>query len=252
MTFKKKQESRCKNHNRFFTCEKLRNMNIVITGASRGIGKAIAEKFIAENHTVVICSSNPDKLAELQKQFPEIITFVCDVSIKSDVLKFADFVLQTFDTIDVLVNNAGIFLPGSVHNEEAGILEKMIETNVYSAYYLTQKLVPKFIEQKNGYIFNMCSVASIKAYPNGGSYSISKFALLGFSKCLREELKEYNIKVTSILPGATLTDSWSGSDLPESRFSKPSDIADLIYSITQLSAFSVVEDVVIRPQLGDI
>jgi short-subunit dehydrogenase len=92
----------------------------------------------------------------------------------------------------------------------------------------------------------------MKAYENGGSYSISKFALLGFSKTLREELKTYNIKVTSILPGATLTDSWSGTDLPESRFSKPEDIAELVYTITQLSKFSVVEDIVIRPQLGDI
>ncbi|HRB92355.1 MAG TPA: SDR family NAD(P)-dependent oxidoreductase, partial [Chitinophagales bacterium] len=87
---------------------------------------------------------------------------------------------------------------------------------------------------------------------NGGSYSISKFALLGFSKTLREELKSYNIKVTSILPGATLTDSWAGVDLPETRFSKAEDIADLVYAITQLSALSVVEELVIRPQLGDI
>ncbi|MBK8351727.1 MAG: SDR family oxidoreductase [Saprospirales bacterium] len=227
-------------------------MNIVITGASRGIGKAIAEKFLSENHTVLICSSNETKLAELKIQFPSIITFVCDVSKKDEVVAFADFVLQNFESIDVLINNAGVFLPGKVHDEEDGILEKTMQTNLYSAYYLTQKLVPSMIAKRNGYIFNMCSVASIKAYPNGGSYSVSKFALLGFSKCLREELKEYNIKVTSILPGATLTDSWSGTDLPESRFSKSEDIADLIYSITQLSAFSVVEDLVIRPQLGDI
>ncbi|MBP6659325.1 MAG: SDR family oxidoreductase [Chitinophagales bacterium] len=227
-------------------------MNIVITGASRGIGKAIAEKFLSENHTVLICSSNETKLAELKIQFPSIITFVCDVSKKNEVVAFADFVLQNFESIDVLINNAGVFLPGKVHDEEDGILEKTMQTNLYSAYYLTQKLVPSMIAKRNGYIFNMCSVASIKAYPNGGSYSVSKFALLGFSKCLREELKEYNIKVTSILPGATLTDSWSGTDLPESRFSKSEDIADLIYSITQLSAFSVVEDLVIRPQLGDI
>lgn len=227
-------------------------MNIVITGASRGIGKAIAEKFLSENHIVLICSSNETKLAELKIQFPSIITFVCDVSKKNEVVAFADFVLQNFESIDVLINNAGVFLPGKVHDEEDGILEKTMQTNLYSAYYLTQKLVPSMIANRNGYIFNMCSVASIKAYPNGGSYSVSKFALLGFSKCLREELKEYNIKVTSILPGATLTDSWSGTDLPESRFSKSEDIADLIYSITQLSAFSVVEDLVIRPQLGDI
>ena len=227
-------------------------MNIVITGASRGIGKAIAEKFLSENHIVLICSSNETKLAELKIQFPSIITFVCDVSKKNEVVAFADFVLQNFESIDVLINNAGVFLPGKVHDEEDGILEKTMQTNLYSAYYLTQKLVPSMIANRNGYIFNMCSVASIKAYPNGGSYSVSKFALLGFSKCLREELKEYNIKVTSILPGATLTDSWSGTDLPESRFSKSEDIAYLIYSITQLSAFSVVEDLVIRPQLGDI
>ncbi|HUM51888.1 MAG TPA: SDR family oxidoreductase [Chitinophagales bacterium] len=227
-------------------------MNIVITGASRGIGKAIAEKFLSENHTVLICSSNEAKLTELKLQFPTIITFVCDVSKKDEVVAFADFVLQNFDSIDVLINNAGVFLPGKVHEEEDGILEKTMKTNLYSAYYLTQKLVPSMIAKQDGHIFNMCSVASIKAYPNGGSYSISKFALLGFSKCLREELKEFNIKVTSILPGATLTDSWSGTDLPESRFSKSSDIADLIYTITQLSAFSVVEDLVIRPQLGDI
>ena len=227
-------------------------MNIVITGASRGIGKAIAEKFLSENHTVLICSSNETKLAELKIQFSSIITFVCDVSKKNEVVAFADFVLQNFESIDVLINNAGVFLPGKVHDEEDGILEKTMQTNLYSAYYLTQKLVPSMIAKRNGYIFNMCSVASIKAYPNCGSYSVSKFALLGFSKCLREELKEYNIKVTSILPGATLTDSWSGTDLPESRFSKSEDIADLIYSITQLSAFSVVEDLVIRPQLGDI
>jgi NADP-dependent 3-hydroxy acid dehydrogenase YdfG len=227
-------------------------MNIVITGASRGIGKAIAEKFMAENHRVLICSSNLSKLEELKSQFPSILTYVCDVSVKEEVLRFADFILQTFDTIDVLINNAGVFLPGKVHKEEAGVLETTMQTNLYSAYYLTQKLVPKMIAQKNGFIFNMCSVASIKAYPNGGSYSISKFALLGFSKCLREELKEYNIKVTSILPGATLTDSWSGTDLPENRFSKPSDIADLVFSITQLSSFSVVEEIIIRPQFGDI
>lgn len=227
-------------------------MNIVITGASRGIGKAIAEKFAAENHQVIICSRDEDKLKEIVALFPSIITYPCDMSSKTEILHFGDFVLQTFDKIDILVNNAGIFLPGKITEEEDGILEKTITTNLYSAYYLTRKLVSRFIEQKDGYIFNMCSVASMKAYENGGSYSISKFALLGFSKTLREELKTHNIKVTSILPGATLTDSWSGTDLPESRFSKPEDIAELVYTITQLSKFSVVEDIVIRPQLGDI
>ena len=227
-------------------------MNIVITGASRGIGKAIAEKFANENHKVIICSRDESKLNELKKANANITTFVCDVSKKEEIASFVDFVLKTFSTIDVLINNAGVFLPGKITEEAEDVLEKTLNTNLFSAYYLTKKLAPKFIKQKSGYIINMCSVASIKAYENGGSYSISKFALLGFSKVLREELKEHNIKVSSILPGATLTDSWHGTDLPESRFSKPEDIAELIYTITQLSAFSVVEDLVIRPQLGDI
>lgn len=227
-------------------------MNIVITGASRGIGKAIAEKFTEENHKVIICSRDESKLNELKKLHPAILTFVCDVSKKEEISDFADFVLTTFSTVDVLINNAGIFLPGKINEENEDVLEKTLNTNLFSAYYLTKQLVPQFIKQQSGYIINMCSVASIKAYENGGSYSISKFALLGFSKTLREELKEHNIKVSSILPGATLTDSWHGTDLPESRFSKPEDIATLVYTITQLSAFSVVEDIVIRPQLGDI
>ncbi|MCC6516700.1 MAG: SDR family oxidoreductase [Chitinophagales bacterium] len=227
-------------------------MNIVITGASRGIGKSIAAKFFNNGHSVIVCSRDANKLRQLQIECPSILTFVCDVSVKKEIDNFADFVLSNFKTIDVLINNAGVFIPGKITEEDDGVLEKTLQSNVYSAYYLTKKLAPTFIRQASGYIINMCSIASIMAYENGGSYSISKFALLGFSKTLREELKPYNIKVTAILPGATLTDSWQGTDLPESRFSKPEDIAELVYTITQLSEFSVVEELIIRPQLGDI
>jgi short-subunit dehydrogenase len=105
---------------------------------------------------------------------------------------------------------------------------------------------------KSGHIFNMCSIASIKAYDNGGSYAIAKFALLGFSKCLREELKAHGIRVTAIMPGATKTASWDGVDLPEERFMKVEDVAEMVYAAYSLSGRSVVEEVIIRPQLGDI
>lgn len=227
-------------------------MNVVITGASRGIGKAIAEKFAAHHHSVLVCSRDIKKLEELRQNHPSIAVFSCDMGVKEEVRKFSRFVQSHFSKVDVLINNAGIFLPGKITEEEDGILEQQIATNLYSAYYLTKELAPAMTAEKKGFIINMCSIASIKAYENGGSYSISKFALLGFSKTLREELKPHNIKVTSILPGATLTDSWCGTDLPEDRFSKPEDIADLVYAITQLSGNTVVEEIVIRPQLGDI
>jgi short-subunit dehydrogenase len=112
--------------------------------------------------------------------------------------------------------------------------------------------VPTMKTIHKGHVFNMCSIASIKAYPNGGSYAISKFALLGFSKVLREELKEYGVRVTAVLPGATRTASWDGIDLPEDRFMRAEDVAETVFSAYSISERSVVEEIIIRPQLGDI
>jgi NAD(P)-dependent dehydrogenase (short-subunit alcohol dehydrogenase family) len=90
------------------------------------------------------------------------------------------------------------------------------------------------------------------AYANGGSYSISKFAMYGMSKVLREEMKSFGVKVTSVMPGATLTASWEGADIPPERFVKPEDVAIMVLSTYLLSDRAVVEDLVIRPQLGDL
>jgi len=128
----------------------------------------------------------------------------------------------------------------------------MIETNLYSAYHLSRAIVPNMITNGHGHIFNMCSIASKIAYPNGGSYSISKFALLGFSKVLREELKTQNIKVTSIMPGATWSASWEGVELPESRLMQAEDIAKVVWTALEMSPSAVIEDITLRPQLGDL
>jgi short-subunit dehydrogenase len=128
----------------------------------------------------------------------------------------------------------------------------MINSNVYSAYYVTRGLIQAMKDRRQGHIFNMGSIASIKANPNGGSYAISKFALLGFSKVLREELKEFGIRVTAVLPGATRTASWEGTVLPDERFMKVEDVAEAVYAAYSLSGRSVIEEMIIRPQLGDI
>ena len=98
----------------------------------------------------------------------------------------------------------------------------------------------------------MCSIASKIAYENGGSYCISKFALYGMSQCLREELKIFSVKVTSVLPGATRTGSWDGTLLPDDRFIKPDDVSKSIYSAYNTSKGATIEEIIIRPQLGDI
>lgn len=238
-------------------------MNVVITGASRGIGKAIAEVFAANGHALFLSSKNEvaiyKAMAELQDKYPgvKIKAKARDLSKKEDVESFGQWVLDNSFHIDVLVNNAGNFLPGSVHNEEDGFLEEMISTNLYSAYHLTRKLLPQMMRQSatNGsraHIFNMCSIASLHAYKNGGAYSISKFAMHGFSKNLREEMKPHLIKVTSVFPGAVMTDSWEGFDNSTKRIMEADDIAKLVYASSQLSAQACVEDIIIRPQLGDL
>ncbi|WP_276374378.1 SDR family oxidoreductase [Chryseolinea sp. H1M3-3] len=234
------------------------NKLIVVTGGTKGIGRAIIEKFSSDNFDVITCSRSQRDLellkTDIQKSNPSINVFgqQADLSEKHQVKTFCDFVNKLNRPVDVLVNNAGYFLPGEIISEPEGTLESMINANMYSAYYTTRGLVPSMKEKKSGHIFNMCSIASIEAYPNGGSYAISKFALLGFSKCLREELKAFGIRVTAVLPGATKTASWEGVDIPDERFMKPEDVADTIYAAYVLSPRSVVEEIIIRPQLGDI
>jgi short-subunit dehydrogenase len=231
---------------------------IVVTGGSKGIGRAIVEKFVAQGFDAVTCSRNEEDLASMKRDVENMYPGSCmffrrtDMAVKADVKSFTSYVSGLNRGLDVLVNNAGYFLSGEISTEPDGNLESMIGSNLYSAYHTTRGLLPDLKRSKRGHIFNMCSIASIQAYENGGSYAISKFALLGFSKCLREELKGLNIRVTAVLPGATRTRSWAGVSLPEERFIAVEDIAETIYSAYALSAKSVVEEVIIRPQLGDI
>lgn len=231
---------------------------IVITGGSKGIGKAILLKFAANGFDVVTCARKEADLQKMQQEvnllYPEIafLYTVADLSQRKGAEHFVSFVQNLGRTTTVLVNNAGYYLPGQVHNEPEGQLVDMVNANLYSAYHVTRGLVPKMIDAKQGHVFTICSVASIVPYVNGGSYCVSKFALLGFTKVLREELKPFGVRVTAVLPGATLTDSWAGVDLPEDRFISPEDIADAVFGAYSLSKRTVIEELIIRPQLGDI
>jgi short-subunit dehydrogenase len=232
-------------------------MNIVITGASKGIGFATAKAFAAAGHHLYLTSKTAADLAaaaaELKAAYPSVtIEYVhADLSIKGQVHCFSEWLLAR-TVPDVLVNNAGYFLPGQLQDEAEGQLEAQLNANLFSAYHLTRDLLSSMMQAKQGHIFNICSIASLQAYPHGGSYSISKYALLGFSTNLRLELKDKGIKVTAVCPGATYTNSWKGSGVSEERIMEADDIAKMIYTATQLSPQAVVEDIVLRPQLGDL
>lgn len=234
------------------------NKTAVVTGATKGLGRAIAEIFAQNGFDLCVCARTETDLDAMQEEwqtrFPGAVlhVFPADLGKKSEVAEFAGFVKKTWTRLDVLVNNAGIYLPGGVADEREGTLESLLEINLLSAYHLTRSLLPFMLPYRSGHIFNMCSIGSIIAYPNGGAYTISKFALLGFSKCLREEMKTKGIKVTAILPGATWSDSWRGADFPEKRLMDASDIAKAVWSCYNMSDSAVVEELIIRPQLGDL
>ena len=233
-------------------------MKIVITGASRGLGFSMAEAFAREGHDLYLTSKNEVKLyhalESLMGRFPDQIikAKAFDLGTKLGAIDFGNWVLGMGVEVNILINNAGIFKAGRVIDEPDGQLENMLNVNLLSAYHLTRVLLPSMMKRKSGHIFNISSIAALNAYPNGGSYSISKFALSGFSKNLREELKPYSIKVTCIYSGAVFTDSWAGSGVEPSRIMKPEDIADSVIQITKLSLQADVEEFIIRPLKGDL
>ncbi|GAA5219584.1 SDR family oxidoreductase [Membranihabitans marinus] len=233
-------------------------MNIVITGATEGIGKAIAYAFASKDNALALCARTFSKLEVLKADIltstncTDVFIQSVDVTNHVEINKFAKNCLEHWTSIDVLINNAGVFIPGKIHEEDDGVLEMTMNTNVYSAYRMSRSFIPQMISQGSGHIINISSVAGLKAYPNGGSYSISKFAMLGLGKGLREELKEYGIRVTNIMPGATWSNSWAGVDLPKDRLMEASDIAKIVLLATELENKSVLEDVVVRPLLGDL
>ncbi len=231
---------------------------IVITGGTKGIGRAIVKVFASNGWDVVTCSRNEDDLRQLKDSIEKdnkrvkIYYRAADLSEKEQTEDFVKYINGKNRPVQVLINNTGVFIPGTIHEEPEGQMETMMKTNLYSAYYLTRGLIGDMMNRRSGHIFNICSTASITPYMNGGSYCISKYAQYGMTKVLREEMKSYGVRVTAVLPGATLTASWEGTDLPEERFIPPEDVANAVWNAYSLSPQTVMEELLIRPQLGDI
>ncbi|HAA12836.1 MAG TPA: short-chain dehydrogenase [Cytophagales bacterium] len=226
----------------------------VVTGGTQGIGKALVNRFLREDWLIATCARSQiglDQLAEEQGG-AGIFSTVADLSNRAGISTFSSFVESLPHVPEVLVHNTGVFLPGGILDEPDDQLETMMNTNLYSAYHLSRALVPAMIAQGRGHIFNVASIASLVGYPSGGSYAITKHAQLGLSRALREELKPKGIRVTAVMPGAVHTRSWDGLEIAEERFMKPEDIAETIWSAYSLSDRTVVEEIILRPQLGDV
>lgn len=231
---------------------------ILITGASQGIGAAMALAFATEiqDARLVLVARSADKLNAVARRCrlagAEAEVIPCDLAYDDAVAHMAATVQKRLGVPDVLINNAGSFAPGGVLEMSPTDFREQIDVNLVSAFLVTHAFLPGMVERGSGDVFFSASVASILGYPRSVAYGAAKHGLLGLARALRAETREKGIRVIALIPGATYTESWSGSELPEERFMPPEDVARLAVTIHQMTDRTVVEEVLLRPQLGDI
>jgi len=241
------------NINMVFCLQKLnhKSMKAVITGATKGIGRAVAIKLWQEGYDLVLTARNISELerlkAELLTPGRQILIYSTDAGVKESIYGFLEAAGQDVGFADVLVNNVGAFLPGSMLDEDDEVFEKQQNINVNAAYYISKFFGKKMRSERRGHIFNICSVASKAPVKNGGSYSVTKAAMFSLNHVLRQELAPHNVKVTAFLPGSTKTSSWEGTTIPDEKFVQPEDIAETLFTILNLSKGVNVDEVLITP-----
>lgn len=233
---------------------------ILITGASQGIGAAIARVFAAELKDVrlALVARHAKNLRAVAAQCvqlnprAEVAIFPCDTSDTAAVTKLARNVAKRFGAVDALINNAGKFFGGPFLQTSVEDFDAQLAANLRSVFLVSQAFVPAMVERGCGDVFNMGSVASFKALPGMAAYGAAKSGVLGLTRVMREELKPHGVRVCCVLPGGTESPSWNGSGVPAERLMAAEDVAQAFYGIYRLSRRTVVEEIVLRPQLGDL
>jgi short-subunit dehydrogenase len=230
--------------------------NALITAATKGMGRAIAIAFAKEGVNLAICARTGDHLGAFKSELSainptiKIFTSVTDCSIKQEVLKFACAAEQALGFIGIIVNNVGMYEYRSILDDGEETLEKQVNTNLAPTYHLYRYFGKAMISKREGHIFTICSVASLNPIAEAGAYSVTKYALLGLSKVMRLEMQPYGVKVTAIIPGSTLTNSWEGMTVEKDKMVLPEDIASAIINVYWMSAGANVDEIVIKPITG--
>ena len=233
---------------------------ILITGASQGIGAALARTFAAEIPGVrlALVARQAAKLQAVAKACrkrgarAQVEVFPCDVTDEAAVAGLAAAVTRRFGGVEVLINNAGKFTSAPFIAMTVAAFDEMIATNLRSVFLVSRAFVPGMVKRGRGDVFNMSSIAGLTPYPGGAGYAAAKAGLSMLSKTMRAELKATGVRVCCVYPGATVSPSWDGSGIADERMMPAEDVARAFLDIYRLSRRTVVEEIVLRPQRGDI
>ena len=233
---------------------------VLVTGASQGIGAAIAEMFakeLAGRCHLALVARNAANLRRVAARCRRagaaaVETYPCDVGDAVTVEAMAAQVRQKFRRVDVLINNAGWFVPTPLLSMTPEEFDAVMHANLRSVFLVTRAFAPAMVARKAGDVFVMASVAGVRAFPAGGAYVTAKHGVLGLARALREELRPSGVRVVTVLPGATVSPSWDGSGVPRARMMPATDVARVFFDAYRLSRRTTVEEIILRPPLGDV
>ncbi len=232
--------------------EELRGKIALVTGSTRGIGRAIADAFAEEGVRVIVNGRNTERVnkvaSELNKRHTDIaVPIPADLTDRAEIEMLVDQAISACGKVDILVNNAGLGHFAPAHDIEPKDWDAVMRTNIDAVYYLTKLLLPQMIDREDGYIINIGSLASKNTFAGGAVYCASKFALLGFSECLMLDVRQFGIKVSVIMPGSVATDfshPLSGADDWKQR---PSDVARVCVNLLKDRKPFLVSRLEMRP-----
>ncbi len=232
----------------------LRGRTAIVTGASRGIGRAVSLALSKRGVNLILAARNEKELAKLRDKIAEMggqaQVVKTDIGVIEDCRYLVEQALNSYSKVDILINNAGRGLGGGgpIETSEPEEVTKMVQVNLLGAYYCTAAVLPSMKAQAGGHIVNISSVAGIKYFPQSPMYSATKFALRAFSEGLRNQVQKWNIRVTTVYPGQTDTPMLKRfAQAKRKKFLKPDQIAMTIVHALEFPENVSINEIVIRP-----
>ncbi len=225
-----------------------------ITGASTGIGYALAQRFAAGGDTVIATSRSEEKLQQLKIKEPSVITEVCDLRNEDAVATKKKKIVNQFSTVDILINNAGVTYFKEFAETTIEEFDHVIDTNLKGTFLTTKAVLPAMLENQHGLIINILSFTVKSVYTKSSVYAASKAGVDAMMNVLRAEVRKNGIKVVNVYPGAVLTPIWHPKQQEKygSQMLHPDTVANMIYTLSQQPEELLVEEIILRPQGGDL